>query len=210
LAAAKRTKVGPRDEKGVLAARILAVARASFAANGKAGTSVRAVARDAGVDSALVYHYYGSKDGLLDACTTPPPEFLESVATAWSAPRAELGATLVRNLLRFWNDTTFAPVLRAVLLIAAHDEATNAKLRSVIESALMGPGLSHLCEAERTTRASLVGSQLMGLAFMRYVWKLEPICSMTDAEVVANIAPNVQRYIDAHVVVPGKKRARTG
>ncbi len=210
MAAPRTTKVGPRDEKGVLAARILDVARASFAANGKAGTSVRAIARDADVDPALVYHYYGSKDALLDACTTPPPEFLESVATAWSAPRAELGASLVRNLLRFWNDTTLSPVLRAVLLIAAHDERTNAKLRFVIANALMGPGLSQLGEAERATRTSLVGSQLMGLAFMRYVWKIEPISSMTDAEVVANIAPNVQRYIDGHVVVPGKKRTRTG
>jgi Tetracyclin repressor-like, C-terminal domain len=100
--------------------------------------------------------------------------------------------------------------LRAVLLIAAHDEGTKAKLRSVIDSALMGPGLSQLGEAERATRTSLVGSQLMGLAFMRFVWKIEPISSMTDAEVIANIAPNVQRYIDAHVVVPGKKRTQTG
>jgi AcrR family transcriptional regulator len=144
LAGPQTTRVGPRDEKGDLAARILEVGRASFAANGKAGTSVRAVAGDADVDPALVYPYYGSKDALLDACTTPPPEFLESVATAWSVPRPEVGAAVVRNLLRFWDDDTFSPVLPAILLIAAHDQGTKAKLRSVIENALMGPGLSQL------------------------------------------------------------------
>ena len=72
MTAAKAIKAGPRDERGVLAARILAAARESFAEHGLAGTSVRAIARSADVDPALVYHYYGSKNGLLDACTTPP------------------------------------------------------------------------------------------------------------------------------------------
>ena len=167
------------------------------------------MARKADVDPALVYHYYGSKDALLDACTTPPPEFLESVATTWSSSHAELGASLVGNLLKFWNDESFAPILRAILLIAAHDDATRAKLRFAIEHALMGPGLSDLDEAERTTRASLVGSQLMGLAFMRYVWKIEPISSMTHADVIANVGPNVQRYIDGPIVIPKRKRSRS-
>jgi AcrR family transcriptional regulator len=180
----------------------------SFAEHGKAGTSVRSVAREAGVDAALVYHYYGTKDALLDACTTPPAEFLESVAATWSTPRTELGGSLVGNLLKFWNDERYAPILRAILLIAAHDEATRTKLRFVIEHAMMGPGLSELKEAERTTRASLVGSQLMGLAFMRYVWQIEPIAKMTDAEVIANVAPGVQRYIDGAVLVPKRKNSR--
>jgi AcrR family transcriptional regulator len=144
LMAKKSINPGPRDERGVLAARIIAAARDEFAEHGWAGTTIRAVARAADVDPALVYHYYGSKDALLDACTTPPPEFLESVATAWSVPRPEVGAAVVRNLLRFWDDDTFSPVLPAILLIAAHDQGTKAKLRSVIENALMGPGLSQL------------------------------------------------------------------
>jgi AcrR family transcriptional regulator len=208
LAPAKSTKAGPRDERGVLATRIVEVARASFAEHGKAGTSIRSVAREADVDPALVYHYYGTKDALLDVCTTPPAEFLESVATTWSTAREGLGASLVANLLMFWNNDTFSPILRAILLIAAHDEATRVKLRFVVEHALMGPGLAELDETERATRASLVASQLMGLAFMRYVWKIEPISSMADADVIANVGPNVQRFIDGPVVVPRRMRSR--
>src|SRR5271170_7548055 len=68
---------GPRDLRGVLAARILAEARASFAEHGYSGTTVRAVARAADVDPALVFHYYGSKQNLLDVATTPPQSFLD-------------------------------------------------------------------------------------------------------------------------------------
>jgi AcrR family transcriptional regulator len=192
----KAPKPGPRDEKGVLAARILSAARESFAENGMAGTTVRAVARSADVDPALVYHYYGSKDGLLDACTTPPAEFLERVARIWASPRHELGARLVQNLLDNWSDERYSPIFRSVLLIAAHDAPTKEKLRNVIEVSLMGPALSDLDESERSHRAGLVATQLMGLAFMRYVWAVDPIASMSAVDVVAAIAPNVQRYID--------------
>src|ERR1700709_261302 len=70
---------GPRNERGVLAARILAEARTAFADKGYAGTTMRAVARAADVDAALVYHYYGSKERLLDAATTPPQSFLDRI-----------------------------------------------------------------------------------------------------------------------------------
>ncbi len=53
----------------MLSARILTAAREAFAETGWAGTTMRAVARGADVDPALVYHYFGSKEGLLDAAS---------------------------------------------------------------------------------------------------------------------------------------------
>ncbi len=164
-----------------------------------AGTSVRAVARSADVDPALVYHYYGSKNGLLDACTTPPAEFLEGVASIWASPRRELGVRLVTNLLEVWSDEGLAPIIRSILLIAEHHPGTKERLRLVIESSLMGPALKELDASERATRAGLVATQLMGLAFVRYVWKVDPIASMSDEEVVVAVAPNVQHFIDGKI-----------
>src|SRR5690348_12552532 len=101
----KRSVVpGPRDDRGVLAARILVAARQAFAETGWAGTTIRAVARDADVDPALVYHYFKSKEGLLDAATNPPQRWLDSVANAWTTPVAELGAALLRLMLGAWVD----------------------------------------------------------------------------------------------------------
>ena len=85
---------GPRDERGVLAARILAAARDEFAEHGWAGTAIRAVARTADVDPALIYHYFGSKEGLLDAATTPPQKWLDAVAATWATPKARTGSAI--------------------------------------------------------------------------------------------------------------------
>jgi len=193
----KKTPPGPRDERGVLAARILAAARDAFAENGWAGTTIRAVARAADVDPALVYHYFGSKEALLDAATTPPRRWLESVAQTWGTPVDGLGAALLRLMLGAWADDEIGPVLRAILLTAAHEESTRGKLRAVVEAGLMGVSRLGVDERDRAVRSGLISSQMMGLAMMRYVWKVEPVASMTDDELVAAVAPSLQHYVEA-------------
>jgi AcrR family transcriptional regulator len=187
---------GPRDERGVLAARILTAAREAFAETGWAGTTMRAVARGADVDPALVYHYFGSKEGLLDAATTPPQSWLEGVAKTWGTPVPELGAALLRLMLGAWADDEVGPVLRAVLQTAAHEASTREKLRTIVERSLMGVSQLGVDEHDRLVRSGLISSQLMGLAMMRYIWKIEPLASMCEDEIVAAIAPNLQHYVE--------------
>jgi AcrR family transcriptional regulator len=203
--ARRRTKAdkaiapGPRDERGVLAARILTEARASFAEHGYAGTTVRAVARAADVDPALVYHYYGSKENLLDAATTLPQTFRDQIVTAWQTPSDALGEQLVRQMLANWRNPDHEPVLRAVMQIAGNIPAARKKLQSMIEQSMMGPSGQALTEDERELRSSLVASQLMGLAFMRFVWRIEPLAELDDDDVAAAIAPTIQRYLDGDI-----------
>jgi AcrR family transcriptional regulator len=199
---------GPRDERGVLAARILDEARASFAEHGYAGTTVRAIARAADVDPALVYHYYDSKEGLLDAATTLPQSFLDQIVRAWQAPQHELGEQLVRHMLRNWANPDHGPILRAISQIAGNEPATRGKLGASIERFIMGPAAQALDEPERLLRSSLISSQLMGLAFMRFVWKIEPIATMTEDDVVTAIAPTIQRYLDGDIK-PAATRLRS-
>jgi len=183
----------------VLAARILEVARDSFAQNGWAGTTVRGVAREAGVDPALVYHYFATKDGLLDAATTPPPAFLQGVAATWAGPVPELGASLVETTLRNWDDPELGSAIRAILLIAAHHGPTRERLVGIVRGGLMGPATVGADETERERRAGLVATQLIGLAFMRSIWRVEPVASMTVAELVAAVGPTVQRYVEGEI-----------
>jgi AcrR family transcriptional regulator len=196
---ARASTPGPRDERGVLAARILAEARASFAEHGYSGTTVRAVARAADVDPALVFHYYGSKENLLDVATTPPQSFLDQIVSAWQTPPAELGEQLVRQMLRNWQNPEHEPILRAVMQIAGNEPAIREKLRHIIQRSMMGPSAQALGENERALRSGLIAAQLMGLAFMRFVWKIEPLASLDDDAVVAAIAPAIQRYLDGDV-----------
>lgn len=196
---ARSVTPGPRDERGVLAARILAAAREAFAETGFAGTTIRAVARSADVDPALVYHYFGSKDALLDAATNPPARWLQNIAATWATPVSELGAALLRLMLGAWADDEIGPVLRAVLQTAAHEQTTREKLRRVVESQLMGVSQLGVDERDKAVRSGLIASQIMGLAMLRYIWKIEPIASMSDDELVAAIAPNLQHYIEGEI-----------
>jgi AcrR family transcriptional regulator len=196
LMAKKSTTPGPRDERGVLSARILAAARDEFAEQGWAGTTLRAVARAADVDPALVYHYFGSKEGLLDAATNPPQKWLDSIAKVWTTPVDQLGTALITLLLASWADAEVGPTLRAILQTAAHEPSTREKLRRIVEGSLMGVSELGSDERDRLIRSGLISSQMMGFALMRYVWKIEPVASMSDDEVVAAIAPNLQHYVN--------------
>lgn len=190
---------GPRDARGVLAARILAAARDEFAEHGWAGTAIRAVARTADVDPALIYHYFGSKEGLLDAATTPPQKWLDSVAATWATPKADLGRQLIRTVLDTWTDDEVGPILRAVVLTAAHEDKTREKLRLIVERGLIGGSTLGADEDERLRRSGLIATQLIGFALLRYVWKMEPIASMSEDQVVAAMAPNLQRYVEGDI-----------
>jgi AcrR family transcriptional regulator len=192
---------GPRDERGVLAARIVAAARDEFAERGWAGTTIRAVARTADVDPALIYHYFGSKEGLLDAATNPPQKWLESVAKVWTTPIEQLGAALITLLLASWADDEIGPTLRAILQTAAHEPSTREKLRRVVEGSLMGVSGLGSDERDRLVRSGLISSQMMGFALMRYVWKIEPVASMSDDEAIGAITPNLQHYVNGDLTV---------
>lgn len=202
----RTTTPGPRDERGVLAARILTAARDLFAINGWAGTTIREVARSADVDPALVYHYYGSKENLLDAATNPPPKMLEAIAQTWQTPKSELGRRLIELVLANWADPQIGPTLRAIMQTAAHEPVTHTKLRAVVERSLMGVSTLGDDEHDKMRRSGLIASQLLGFALMRYIWRIEPIASMSDAEAVTAIAPNLQRYIDADLSVPPEQQ----
>jgi AcrR family transcriptional regulator len=196
LMAKRSITPGPRDERGVLAARIVAAAREEFAQHGWAGTTLRAVARAADVDPALVYHYFGSKEGLLDAATNPPQKWLENVAKVWTTPVDQLGRALITLLVASWADDEIGRTLRAILQTAAHEPSTREKLRRVVEGSLMGVSELGSDERDRLVRSGLISSQMMGFALVRYVWKIEPVASMSDDEAIAAIAPNLQHYVN--------------
>jgi len=175
---ARASTPGPRDERGVLAAD---------------------------VDPALVYHYYGSKENLLDVATTPPQSFLDQIVIAWQTPSAELGEQLVRQMLRNWQNPEHEPILRAVMQIAGSEPAIREKLRRIIQGSVMGPSAQALTEDERALRSGFIAAQLMGLAFMRFVWKIEPLASLDDDAVVTVIAPTIQRYLDGDLYTASRE-----
>ncbi|ACV78123.1 TetR/AcrR family transcriptional regulator [Nakamurella multipartita] len=186
---------GPSQERGVLLDRIVTVARASFAEHGWAGTTLRAVAREAGVDSRLVSYYFRDKTALLQACLQPPPGYLERIAVVAASPLPQRGSALVQTLLDAWNDPATAAVLRSIILTAAHEPVALDRLGLIFRESMIGVVARELDDDERLLRAGLVASQLVGLAMTRYLWRLQPIADLPDDAVVRLIGPAVAAFL---------------
>jgi AcrR family transcriptional regulator len=176
---------------------ILAAARTSFASAGYDATSLRAIARAAGVDPALVVHYYGSKDRLFTAVMQLSVDFPTAVSSLLADGPAGLGERVVRFFLGLWEDPVARQPLLALVRSAVSNEQAAATLRSFVGDALLGPVAAALEAPDRRLRVTLVGSQLVGLAMLRYVVCVEPLASTDVETVVAWLSPTLQRYLTA-------------
>ena len=175
-------------------AAILDAARALFAAGGLTGTSVRAVAARAGVDPALVHHYFGTKDDLFVAALALRVDPREVLAPVVAEGPDGAGERLLRVFLSVWDDPELQLPLRA-LARSLTDPAGKELMRDGFLTVVIGPVGAALGIDEPERRMPLVASQVLGLILMRYLLEAEPISTMPAEEVVAVYAPTIQRYL---------------
>jgi AcrR family transcriptional regulator len=192
---------------------ILTAAREAFAERGFDRASIRAIATSAGVDPALVHHYFGTKDQLfLEAMNVPidPRELLPQVLAGGPG---QVGERLVRTFLRVWDSPAGAAGV-ALLRSGVSNEWSARLLRELLTTQILRRVLAglELDPAEAPLRVSLVASQVAGMAMMRYIIKLEPLASAPPETVVAAIAPTVQRYVtgDLSEAMRGLQRTTAG
>ena len=189
------TRRGRRPGSPDTRATILAEARALFAAQGYAGTSVRAIATAARVDAALVHHYFGTKDDLFLAVLQAPLDPRAVLLPVAEGGIDGAGERLLRTFLSVWDDeATRLPLLALVRRVFDPEGAQLVRdgfMRMVL--APIGAGLG-IDRAE--LRMSLVASQLMGLVLVRYVVAVEPLASASHDELVSAYAPTLQRYLE--------------
>ncbi|GAB07475.1 TetR family transcriptional regulator [Gordonia amarae] len=182
---------GSPDTRGA----VLASARTLFAERGFTGTSVRAVAEGAGVDAALVHHYFGTKRELFLAAVAIPLDPAVVLGALHSVPRAQLGETVVRAVIGFWDgDHREAGI---ALLRAQLTDPESTILRTFIGDIIAGAlgANADLDPDTAATRTALVASQIGGILLLRYIVGLDPIASMSVDELAAHIGPTVQRYL---------------
>jgi AcrR family transcriptional regulator len=182
---------------------VLAAARTAFAERGFDGATIRGIATAAGVDPALVHHYFGSKDQLFLAAVQAPANPADFLPEVLEGGRDDLGANVVRLLLRVW-DGPMQPAALALVRSAVGNEWTAKLLREFLVSQVLRRVMStlDLPSDEREARGGLVASQLIGLVMARYVLKVEPMASASPSSLVAAIGPNVQRYLTGDIVLP--------
>jgi AcrR family transcriptional regulator len=189
--AGRGRRPGGPDTRG----EILRAARESFAGNGFAGTSLRGVARAAGVDAALVHHYFAGKDELFVEAMALPIDPRQVAATIVGGPRDELGRRIVTVFLGVWESADGQQRMKALLRSMVSSDQVAQLMRDGLTRMIIGPVSETLGVPDARLRVSLVASQLVGIALVRYLLELDPITATSTAELIDRIAPALQQYL---------------
>jgi AcrR family transcriptional regulator len=189
------TRRGRRIAGGDTRAEILAAARPMFAQRGYAATTLRAVAQGARVDPALILHHFGSKEALFRSAMQVPIDPAAIAAIIRNGGPGSLGESLAQYFLGLWEDPVTREPLLAMMRSALTHDAAAESVRDFVTEAIVGRVAMMLDAPDAALRATLVGSQLIGLAIARYLLRIEPLAS-ADAQTVASwLAPTLERYL---------------
>lgn len=182
---------GTRRRSDSTRTAILAAARERFAADGYERATIRAIAKDARIDPSMVMRYFGSKEGLFAAAVALDLRLPDLTRV----PRDEAGRALVRHFLGLWEENE---ELTAVLRVGTTNQAGAERMHGIFREQLL-PVARQVCpDPEQVpTRAALCAAQLLGLALTRYVLRFPATVALQPEEIVAWLAPTVQRYLTA-------------
>lgn len=180
-------------------AALLDAASVEFIERGFDGTTVRAIAQRAGVDPAMVNHWFGGKDGLFVAALEIPVNPEEIVHRILDGDPEQSAERILRTFLSVWDADGGGALAALVRSVASHEQAARM-MREFIGRVIFGRVISAVAPDQLELRAALCGTQIAGLAMVRYVICLEPLASADHNTVVTAIAPNLQRYLTGPLV----------
>ena len=147
------------------------------------------------MDPALVLHYFGSKEQLFGDALRVPVEPGEVLRRVMTTDVADMGPTMVRTFLEAWEPEESRSPLVAMVRSAMTNETAMALVREYLGRRVFGPITQTLAAPDAELRATLMGSQFIGLAMMRYIARIEPLASASVDQIVAAIGPTIQRYL---------------
>lgn len=176
-------------------AALLTAARAVFSESGYDGATVRSIAGRAGVDPAMVNHWFGSKEGLFGEAVLDLPFKPQDILDRLLGEEPEhLGERIVRTFLAVWDSSGGGAFSALVRSVTAHEQASHV-LRDFFVKQLFSRLVEKLGIGDVELRATLVASQMIGMGMVRYVAGFEPLASADPETLVSAVAPNIQRYI---------------
>jgi AcrR family transcriptional regulator len=196
----REPRVGRRPGNQDTRGQIITAARQAFAAKGFAGASMRGIAAEAGVDAALIHHYFESKEQLFLATVALPLEMPQKLEEVAAGGLDGIGERLVRTVLGVW-DSDLQPSLIAGIRTTLTDPALTRSVGEFLALEIIGRVLRRddLPPEEANRRAGLAASQVLGLVIGRYVLQLPLLVSRRSEDLVIEVGPTVQRYLDGHI-----------
>jgi AcrR family transcriptional regulator len=174
---------------------ILAAARAEFAERGFEGTSVRGLARRAGVDPRLVHHYFDGKEEIFLAAMEIPVRLSDLAENLTVGPQDELGERLAGFFFGVWDSPEGRMRITGLIRSAVSHEAAANMIRELLSRVIFTRIEAQIRADDPELRVTLVASQLAGVAMLRYVLQIEPLATLPVDRLVAHLAPTLQRYL---------------
>ena len=172
---------------------MLRAARAQFARRGYEGATIRGIAAAARVDPKLVLHYFESKDGVFAAAMEFPFDPAAAIPALLEPGLDGLGERLARFFIEVWDSPAGARA-HAIVRSMVTSESAASLMRDFVSREILARVAQALKLDRPQVRASLAASQLIGIAMLRYVVKVEPLASASSDQVAAWIGPTLQRY----------------
>jgi AcrR family transcriptional regulator len=166
-----------------------------FSAHGFEATSMRAIAKEAGVDPSLPRHYFPSKSALFVEALGPIDQIDRNLGRVLVVPPDRLGETMLGLILEVWDSPELGPRMRILVQSAAGTPEIAEIARSILLERLLLPIALSVGPRDAHARAAATLSQLLGLVVARYILRAEPLASATREELVGRFAPAVQRLI---------------
>ncbi|MGV4892025.1 TetR/AcrR family transcriptional regulator [Streptomyces sp. NWU49] len=197
--ASRRRGRPPRTESADTRDRILTAAREEFSERGYEKTSVRGIAKAAGVDSALVHHYFGTKEQVFEAAVEVAfAPALQGRDTVLEGPLDEVGERMTRMIIGLWENPVTRTPLLAIVRSAVNNETAAAVFRRLVVTQLLRRIAGQLDLPDAELRAELAAAQLVGIAMVRYVIRVEPLASADPEQIIRRVAPVVQGHLTGH------------
>jgi AcrR family transcriptional regulator len=177
--------------------KILDVARVAFPANGYAGTSLRGIARDAGVDPSLIVQYFGSKSGLFGAVVEWPFDASQITLQIGSVAVEEVGRFTARMFVSHWDRDEHRNPIISLIHAGLADPAAAAMLREFVTVSFTLPMVKRVGADRPDFRAALLASQLLGFGMCRYALAFEALASAEHEDLVAALGATLQHTCTA-------------
>lgn len=190
--ASRRRPTGRRAGDSGTRDAILDAARDLFAERGYEGASLRAIASAAGVDPALIRHFFGDKESLFASTVADRTAIVQRMTAALLGDSENLGERVADTYLALWEEPGTGPILQALVRSASTSPRAATMLVDVLLGRVRADGRF---DEQRVLAVALAGTHLLGVAFARYVVGLAPLAVPDRRTLVAELAPTIQRYL---------------
>lgn len=153
---------------------------------------MRAISARAGVDPALVRHFFGDKDGLFAAAMDVRKEVAEGMLSVLAGDPARIGHRLAASYLHMWEHPPTAAPLKAMVRSALTDDLAMTRLRQYLMTEVLGDAIAYLPRDDPELRLALAMSHLLGIAIARHIIEIPPLVACDISALVDSAAPVVE------------------